>query len=102
MFEKLKSLFNGPSKAVQQLVDNGAILIDVRTPAEYHTGHLSNAQNIPLDVLYQKVESIKHLNKPVITVCRSGARSAIAKGILTSAGIDAHDGGAWTNFKTSN
>ena len=99
MFARLKKLFGGSSAAIKQLAKSGAIFIDVRTATEYNTGHLPGAQNIPLDILYQMVDYIKQLNKPVITVCRSGARSAIAEGILTSAGIDAHDGGAWTNFK---
>jgi phage shock protein E len=99
MFKRLKKLFSGSSAASQQSVNNGAIFIDVRTPAEFNTDHLPGAQNIPLDILYPMVDYIKQLNKPVITVCRTGARSAIAEGILTSAGIHAQDGGAWTNFK---
>jgi len=99
MLERLKKIFGGSPAVIQQLVTNGAIFIDVRTPAEFKTGHIPGAQNIPLDILYQMIDYVKQLNKPVITICRTGARSAIAKDILTSAGIHAQNGGAWTNFK---
>jgi len=45
------------------------------------------------------LEKIKKLNKPIVTVCRSGNRSAIAKSIFLSAGIQAYNGGAWTALK---
>jgi hypothetical protein len=37
--------------------------------------------------------------RPVITVCRSGTRSGVAKGILKSAGVEIYNGGAWTSLK---
>jgi phage shock protein E len=51
------------------------------------------ALNIPLNELKLKSDLIRKWNKPVITVCRSGNRSGIAKGILKATGIDAYNGG---------
>lgn len=67
---------------------DGAALIDVRTPAEYKSGHARGAQNCPLDRLDSYVESLKGFRE-VYVICQSGGRSATATGILRSAGIAA-------------
>lgn len=77
----------------------GALVIDVRTPEEYREGHMAGSENIPLDTISDRAEEIKSRNKPVITVCRSGARSAAAAGILHEAGVNAINGGAWNVFE---
>ncbi|OQP59036.1 hypothetical protein A4R26_21855 [Niastella populi] len=41
---------------------------------------------------------LKKKGKPIITCCRSGNRSGIAKGILSSAGIECYNGGAWNSL----
>ena len=98
MLTFLKNLFK-PSVDIVKIVEAGAIIIDVRTPGEYNAGHIDDSKNIPLDHIKKETAAIKKLNKPVITVCRSGNRSGIAKSILSSAGIEAYNGGAWTNLK---
>lgn len=75
----------------------GAVIIDVRTPGEFKSGHGKNAKNIPLDKIGKEVSKIKAMNKPVIVCCRSGARSGQAAGILKGAGIEVINGGAWQN-----
>lgn len=99
MFERIKNLFGVFSQPIPPMTADDAVFIDVRTPDEFKTGHLPGAKNFPLDELYTKTDEIKQLRKPVVTVCRSGARSALAKDVLTAVGITAYDGGAWTNFK---
>lgn len=47
-----------------------------------------------------KQEISKKLNKIVITVCRSGSRSSIAKSQLSFKGIEVHNGGAWTRLNS--
>ena len=95
----LKKLFAGSSVNFKELVSKGAVIIDVRSPGEYKTGHVQGSKNYPLDNIRSKVAEIKKMSKPVITVCRSGSRSGIAKGILKSAGIEVYNGGAWTSLK---
>ena len=85
----LKKIFSNKSVDYRELVNNGAVIVDVRTPGEYKSGHINSSKNYPLDTIRAKVNELKKLNKPVITVCRSGARSGVAKGILKSAGIEA-------------
>lgn len=84
---------------VAKLVKEGAVIVDVRTRGEYQAGHIEGAKNIPLDAIKKEAAALKNLNKPVVTVCRSGNRSSAAKSILAEAGIEAYDGGAWTSLK---
>ena len=98
MFNFIKSLFKGNGD-VAKLVKEGAVIVDVRTKSEYQAGHIDGSWNIPLDNIKKEVMSLSQLNKPVVTVCRSGNRSGMAKSILTAAGIEAYNGGAWTNLK---
>lgn len=89
-----KKLFGTPVD-YKQLVQNGAVIIDVRSASEYKSGHIPGSLNIPVDSIKSKVEEIRKKNKPVITCCRSGARSGIAQSILSNAGIEAYNGGPW-------
>lgn len=81
------------------LVEHGAVIVDVRTKVEYQAGHIENSINVPLDIIKAEAERLKNLNKPIITVCRSGNRSEIARSILTAAGLEAYNGGAWTTLR---
>lgn len=91
----IKKLLRGSAVNYRELMDNGAIIIDVRSAGEYRAGHIAGSRNYPLDSIRTKIKDLKKLNKPVITVCRSGARSGMAKNILKSAGIDVYNGGPW-------
>ena len=94
-----KKIFGGSSINFRELVNSGALIIDVRSPGEYKAGHVQGSKNYPLDIIRDKVNELKKMSKPVITVCRSGTRSGIAKGILKSAGIEVYNGGAWTSLE---
>jgi phage shock protein E len=98
MFDFIKSLFKGNGDVVK-LVKEGAVIVDVRTKGECQAGHIEGSRNIPLDNIKKEAAVLKNLNKPVVTVCRSGNRSGMAKSILAAAGIEAYNGGAWTNLK---
>lgn len=88
-------LFRNRQKMVQEFISREAIVLDVRTKAEYSTGAITGSKNIPLQVLSNNISNIKKLNKPVITCCASGMRSATAASILKQNGIDAMNGGGW-------
>ena len=94
MFNLIKNLFAAPAD-YRSLVDAGAIIVDVRTVSEFNGGHIKGAINIPVDEISKKVTGLKQEGKPVITCCRSGARSGMAVSVLTKAGIEAYNGGAW-------
>src|SRR5688500_16365359 len=99
MFTFFKNLFKQPAD-VATLVREGAVIVDVRTQQEFQGGHIAGSKNIPLDTVKKELEKLKKINKPIVTVCRSGNRSAVARSILSSAGIKAYNGGPWTDLKS--
>lgn len=99
MLSFLKKLFADSSVDYKELIKNGAVIIDVRTEGEFKSGHIKGSKNYPLQSLRSKVNDIKKLNKPVITVCLSGGRSSSAKSMLQSAGIEVYNGGGWASFQ---
>jgi phage shock protein E len=99
MFEAIARLFGIKTTDYAQLMEEGAIIVDVRTPGEFSYGHIDGSVNIPLNKLPQSLGKLKNKNKPIITCCASGARSASAKGILTSHGYkQVYNGGAWNRL----
>jgi len=101
MINTLKSLLGmGPKVDFAQLKKDGAQIIDVRTPGEFNMGNIKGSVNIPLQNLSGNLSKIKK-DKPVITCCASGMRSASAKSILVSAGFkEVHNGGGWSSLKS--
>jgi len=99
MFSFFKNLF-GPGTDYKALVEAGAIIIDVRSPQEFDGGHIKGSKNIPVNIIQREVASIKKMGNPVITVCQSGARSGMAKGILKGAGIEVYNGGSWFGLRS--
>ena len=68
-------------------LSNGALLVDVRTPSEFASGHLPDAINVPLDQIEVKLpRRVKDKNQPVLLHCQSGMRSGIAMKKLKSLG----------------
>lgn len=63
------------------------LIIDVRTEAEWNSGHLEGAVWIPYDVIGEKIGSVaKDKNERIYVYCRSGRRSQIAKEALLKLG----------------
>lgn len=84
-----------------ELVNEGAIVLDVRTKAEFESGHIRGSVNIPVDKLYANMHKLKAKNKAIITCCASGSRSATAKGILSNNGFtNVHNGGSWYKLRS--
>jgi len=99
MINTIKNIFGfGPQTDYKQLIANGAQIIDVRTRNEYASGHVKGSVNIPLNELASHLKKIKK-DKPVITCCASGMRSASAKSTLVSNGFsEVHNGGGWMSL----
>ncbi len=81
------------------LVDQGALILDVRTAGEYKQGHIKGSVNVPLNVLPKKISKLKK-NQVIITCCASGMRSGSAKSILKGKGFEAHNGGSWRSLQS--
>jgi rhodanese-related sulfurtransferase len=92
-------LFGGGTSgaSIEDYLNDGAIVLDVRTKEEFQEGHVKNSKHIVLNEIPSKVSEIKALNKKIIAVCRSGARSGQAASYLKQQGIDIINGGPWQN-----
>ena len=99
MFTFLKKLFTKDNSAIVEALKKGAVIIDVRSPGEFKGGHIQGSKNIPVNEIRSKLEMIRKWNKPVITVCLSGGRSASAKSVLSSAGIEVYNGCPWYSLR---
>lgn len=86
----LKGLFSKPYASVSAgqaaaMADDGAVILDVREPHEWQAGHAPKARHIPLGQLARRAGELPR-GRAVITVCRSGARSARAAALLARDG----------------
>jgi len=76
-----------PQKEASQYLKSGAMVIDVRSPSEFDSGHLIQAYNMPLDRIEVLVAgTIKDKNKVLLLHCASGIRSSMAKKRLLEIG----------------
>lgn len=104
MLDFLKKLtgYEGGSSAgptIAELVQDGAQIVDVRTPDEFANGHIAGSINLPLQSLDRNLAKLRK-DKPVITCCASGMRSASAKGVLESRGFSVVvNGGGWVGLQ---
>lgn len=72
--------------ALETALEEGAFLVDVRTPEEFASRSAEGAVNIPLDVVKDQISKFRN-KKSIIVFCRSGNRSEMAKGTLERNGI---------------
>ena len=82
---------------IENEIANGAILLDVRTPAEYNQVRLPNAQLLPLNELSCIGEHVEPGTK-ILVYCRTGARSGTAEHMLTKLGFDAKNIGGVVHY----
>jgi len=94
----LDFIFGSKKRQVDEFLENGAVILDVRSQREWDAGHIENAIHIPLDQLNNRVDEVKKLNKPVVTCCASGVRSAKAAKFLNLNNIEATNGGGWVSL----
>ncbi|MGJ3238559.1 MAG: rhodanese-like domain-containing protein [Anaerolineae bacterium] len=92
MLKFLSQLFSGgvPKMDIDTYMSehydtNNHVLIDVRTPSEFKSGHVARAKNIPLNTISKKMNTIPK-DKPVVLICRTGNRSGMAARQLANAG----------------
>ncbi len=88
----------GPSVDYKELIDAGAVILDVRSTGEFRGGHASGAINVPLDQIASYAQKQKDKDKVIITCCASGMRSGSARSALMNTGFkNVHNGGPWQN-----
>jgi rhodanese-related sulfurtransferase len=78
----------GTLEATRLINQSDAIVIDVRSAAEFAQSHILNARNIPLDELEKRLKELERFkDKPVIVSCATGSRSGSAAAILRKHGF---------------
>ncbi len=81
-----------------ELREQGAVLVDVRSPAEFASGSAPGTINIPLQELGSRLHEIP-CSVPVVLCCASGTRSGMARMMLKKNGYgQVYNIGAWGNF----
>ncbi|MCA9463332.1 MAG: rhodanese-like domain-containing protein [Nitrospira sp.] len=91
----MTTLLTDQETATSRELQGGSLLlnepqyIDVRTPQEFETVHLTGAKNIPLHELSSKIEEVKDLSQrtPLVVMCRTQNRAQQAHDILVNHGI---------------
>jgi phage shock protein E len=86
------ALPDGDSKLAHQLVKDGALLLDVRTQAEYDERNLDGSLLIPHTELPARIDDVLKAqagdkSKPIVVFCRRGGRAEVAKSALLQNGF---------------
>lgn len=77
-----------PAEAVRVMNQDNALVLDVREDNELVNGRIPGSRHIPLGILQKRMEDIERFKEsPVLVVCRSGSRSAVAASHLVRAGF---------------
>jgi len=63
----------------------GALLLDVRSPEEFASGHIPGSHNLPLE---QLLEALHTLKSPIVTICATGSRAGLAAEVLGYEGFE--------------
>ena len=88
-------------RMLPKFLENGGIVVDVRTPAEFSQGSRPGSINIPFNEIHSRAKELD-LSKPIILCCASGTRSGMAATILKRHGFKTViNAGAWTNTLVS-
>ncbi|RBQ11533.1 rhodanese-like domain-containing protein [Pedobacter miscanthi] len=86
--------------SMENLLSKKPVILDVRTPGEYSTGHIKGSINIPLTELENGTPLTLDHHRPILTCCSHGVRSVRAAKLLKARGYkNVEDGGAWTNLQ---
>jgi phage shock protein E len=86
------SVAPSPPVSGKDAVANAALVLDVRSPDEFASGHLARAENVPVDELPARIDAIAaklggDKSKPVAVYCARGGRAGKAKTALEQAGF---------------
>ncbi len=86
---KASGLVNVEAIEAVKLINNDAVVIDLRSADAFSRGHIVSAKNIPSDELEAKMTSLEGMkSKPIVAVCDAGITSTKAVNTLRAAGFD--------------
>lgn len=74
---------------LQKMLNSNILILDVRSPGEYKSGHIPNSRNIPVDIISTKLSSLsQYKDSEIVVYCASGGRSSRASDILSKNGFN--------------
>jgi rhodanese-related sulfurtransferase len=88
--EARQSLTIVDANKAEQSINTGAVILDIREPAEFDMGHLPNAVNIPrglLEFMVGNNPALKDFNQNMLVYCKNGGRSTLASDTLQKMGF---------------
>lgn len=86
---KASGLVNVEAGDAVKLINNDAVVVDIRSAEAFARGHIVNAKNIPQDELDGKVDQLeKYKGTPIIAVCDAGVTTTKTVNKLRSAGFE--------------
>ena len=84
--------------SLEEIIEQGALIIDVRTKEEFKEGHIEGSLNIPLDEIGEAMSWLQK-DVPTVVVCASGNRSSHAVMVLKANGFEkVYNGGSWDSL----
>jgi len=100
MLNTLKKIFvRKADLKFKKLMAQGALIIDVRTKAEFESGHILGAINIASNQIKENLYLIPDKRAILITCCATGGRSEAAKQSLNAYGyLNVYNGGGWKSL----
>ena len=85
---KAQGLAQVSSADALRIINNGAMIIDVRPAEAFATGHIVNARNIAAEALQSDRPPLKKKNRVMLTICDNGIASGKAANALRRAGFE--------------
>ena len=86
---KASGLINVDAGDAVKLINNDAVVIDIRSAEAYSRGHIVNARNIPQDELDARLDQLqKYKNTPIVAVCDAGVTTTGVVNKLRAAGFE--------------
>ena len=86
---KASGLINVEATEAVRLINNDAVVVDLRSVDAYAKGHIVSARSIPLDELDGRLNNLEDVkSKPIVAVCDNGITSIKAVKTLRTAGFE--------------
>ena len=84
---------------IKETLRRGAIIIDIRTAAEFDRGKLGDSINIPIDRININLKRIVQMNAPIIICSNSDSENERVIDVLKANGVkEIYNGGSWTKL----
>ena len=80
---------------VEELIKQGATVIDIRSRERFKLEHAENSMNIPFDDIPNRLETLKAIQGPIVVCCSKGVLSEKVTCYLEISGVEAYNAGSW-------